>query len=107
MYSYTSISNGRHGVFSPPPVEQDIPPAVLPCGTGYPSASAASLVFGGVWGAYHWGGGPRTHRAQPYIRTAQLRETVNANAVYAESSSGGLAWKLLLWSTNLVRGKLF
>ena len=34
MYSYTSMSNGRHGVFSPPP-----PP---PCGTGYPSASAAS-----------------------------------------------------------------
>ena len=30
MYSCTSISNGRHGVFSPPPpVEQDIPPAVL------------------------------------------------------------------------------
>ena len=26
----------------PPPVEQDIPPAVLPCGTGYPSSSAVS-----------------------------------------------------------------
>ena len=35
MYSYTSISNGRHSVFSPP-----LPPT--PCGTGYPSASAAS-----------------------------------------------------------------
>ena len=39
MYSYTSISNGRRGAFSPPPVA---PPSVLPCGTGYPSASAAS-----------------------------------------------------------------
>ena len=109
MYSYTSISNGRHGVFSPPPpVEQDIPPAVLSCGTGYPSASAASpCIWGGLGGHTIGGGGPRTHRAQPYIRTPQLRETVNANAVYAESSSGGLAWKLLFWSTNLVCGNLF
>ena len=34
MYSCTSISNGRHGVFSPPP-----------CGTGYPSASVFVLCF--------------------------------------------------------------
>ena len=38
MYSCASISNGSHGVFSPPPsVEQDIPPAVL---CGFPTVRA-------------------------------------------------------------------